>query len=128
MDKENVTMNEEGLSLKQEYVILKGETFRAESVMTGLDSISFILADIQLQNVVEIFKDATELSVSGEDLQPYGFYGNLTFESATVDAAGTVTVKLRIAKADEISLEELKVTQAEQDEAIAGLMFGGGIE
>ena len=107
-----------------EYVIIDGTSYQTESVSTGTDSISFALAGVEIATAVEKFKPVTDLSVSDEDLKPYGVYSNLTFASATVDAEGLVTVVFHIAQPAELRLAALEKSQAEQDDAIAELLGG----
>ena len=126
MSKETVTTADTVETTKtHEYVIIDGTSYQAESVSTGTDSISFALNGLEIAATVEKFKPVTDLSVSGEDLKPYGVYSNLTFTSATVDADGLVTVVFHIATKEEVRIKKLESTQAEQDIAISELMFGG---
>ena len=126
-EKETVTTAEtvEETTKTHEYVIVGGTSYETDFVATGTDSISFALTGLEIATVVEKFKPVTDLSVSGEDLKPYGVYSNLTFTSATVDADGLVTVVFHIATKEEVRIKKLESTQAEQDIAISELMFGG---
>lgn len=121
-EKETVTTAE--TTKTHEYVIIDGTSYQAESVSTGTDSISFALNGLEIAAAVEKFKPVTDLSVSGEDLKPYGVYSNLIFASATVDAEGLVTVVFHIAQPAELRLAALERSQAEQDDAIAELLGG----
>jgi hypothetical protein len=127
MSKETVTTADtvEETTKTHEYVIIDGTSYQTESVSTGTDSISFALNGLEIAAAVEKFKPVTALSVSGEDLKPYGVYSNLTFTSAAVDADGLVTVVFHIATKEEVRIKKLESTQAEQDIAISELMFGG---
>ena len=127
MSKETATTAEtvEETTKTHEYVIIDGTSYQTESVSTGTDSISFALNGLEIAAAVEKFKPVTDLSVSGEDLKPYGVYSNLAFTSATVDADGLVTVVFHIATQEEVRIKKLESTQAEQDIAISELMFGG---
>lgn len=127
MSKETVTTADtvEETTKTHEYVIIDGTSYQTESVSTGTDSISFALNGLEIAAAIEKFKPITDLSVSGEDLKPYGVYSNLTFTSATVDADGLVTVVFHIATKEEVRIKKLESTQAEQDIAISELMFGG---
>lgn len=126
MSKETVTTAEtvEETTKTHEYVIVGGTSYETDFVATGTDSISFALTGLEIATTVEKFKPVTELSVSGEDLKPYGVYSNLTFTSATVDADGLVTVVFHIAQPAELRLAALERSQAEQDDAIAELLGG----
>ena len=118
-------IKEENVTDTHEYVIIDDENYKTESVTTGVDSIGFSIADMEIADAVKKFKTVTELSISGEDLKPYGVYSNLSFASATVDADGVVTVVFHIATQEEIRIKNLEATQTEQDVAISELMFGG---
>lgn len=126
MSKETVTTADtvEETTKTHEYVIACGTSYETDFVATGTDSISFALTGLEIATTVEKFKPVTELSVSGEDLKPYGVYSNLTFTSATVDADGLVTVVFHIAQPAELRLAALERSQAEQDDAIAELLGG----
>lgn len=126
MSKETVTTADtvEETTKTHEYVIIDGTRYQTESVSTGTDSISFALAGVEIATAVEKFKPVTDLSVSGEDLKPYGVYSNLTFTSAAVDADGLVTVVFHIAQPADLRLAALERSQAEQDDAIAELLGG----
>ena len=126
-ENENVTITEETeetVETVHEYVIIGEENYKMESVITGINSISFTLVDMPIADAVEKFSNVEELKVSSVDLQPYGIYQNLTFASATVDSAGLVTVTFHIASAEEIRIANLEQTQAEQDEVITELIGG----
>lgn len=126
MSKETVTTADtvEETTKTHEYVIVGGTSYETDFLATGTDSISFALTGLEIATTVEKFKPVTELSVSGEDLKPYGVYSNLTFTSATVDADGLVTVVFHIAQPAELRLAALERSQAEQDDAIAELLGG----
>ena len=121
---ENVTNEETTEPDTYEYVISGEENYQTESIATGTDNISFVLANMAIADAVTKFSSATELKVSGADLEPYGIYQNLTFASATVNSAGLVTVTFHIASAEEIRIATLEQTQAEQDEVVAELIGG----
>lgn len=122
---ENVTNEEATVPDTHEYVIIGEENYKTESVNTGTDSICFVLADMKISDVVEKFSGVTELKVSGENLEPYGIYQNLTFKSATIDANGFVTLNFHIESAEEFRIANLEQSQSEQDEVIAELIGGG---
>lgn len=123
-DKTTTTETVDETTKPHEYVIVDGTSYQTESVSTGTDSISFALAGLEIADAVEKFKPVTDLSVSGEDLKPYGVYSNLTFTSVAVDADGLVTVVFHIAQPAELRLAALERSQAEQDDAIAELLGG----
>lgn len=125
---ENVTNKEVTEPDTHEYVIIDEENYKAESVTTGTDSISFALADMAITDAVTKFSDVTELDVAGADLQPYGVYRNLNFASATVNATGLVTVRFGIASAADVRLSALEQSQEEQNVVIADILYGGEAE
>ena len=119
------------------FIIINNETIEAVEVKPCMRGIAFIVSDTAIQEVVDRFSEATELTVAdGETV--CGIYKSLIFESATVNASGNVTVKFHIkdeteARIDELeekcaALEaenaEMKQTQAEQDELLAEILFG----
>lgn len=108
-----------------EYITANGTEYECQSVTTGLDSISFVMAGQEISDIKTSFKDVTALEVSGEDKTIYGTYANLSFESATVYENDSVRVTMHIKSETEVRLENLEESQAEQDEVIAELIYGG---
>ena len=108
-----------------EYIKANGIEYATKSVTTGTNSISFTMKKQNITEIEEAFRQVTELTVSGEDKTIYGTYENLVFESATVYEDGTVRVIMHIKTKDELWKESVDSSQAEQDEAIAAMMFGG---
>lgn len=108
-----------------EYIKANDIEYKCSTVTTGINSISFVMEGQAIEDIHTAFKDVTELTVSGEDKTTYGIYENLSFVSATVNAENLVSVTMGIKSALEADVDALKVSQAEQDELLAGLMFGG---
>ena len=105
-----------------EYIKANGVEYAYSSVITGIDSISFLIVHQKVADMEEAFRPVTELTVAGEDREVYGTYKNLSFESAAVYGDGTVMVHI---KSDtELRFESLEQTQAEQDEVLAELLGG----
>lgn len=52
----------------------------------------------------------------------------MRFDRLTIYADGSITVTMRIPTEIERQISALQVSQAEQDEAIAELLYGGGEE
>lgn len=109
-----------------EYITANGVEYAAKSVTTKMDGIGFTLEG-DVSEIASAFKSVTELTVSGEDKVVYGVYGNLSFSSAMVDSEGLITVFMRIKQDMEQHVETLEQSQAEQDEVIAEIMYGGEI-
>lgn len=108
-----------------EIIKANGVEYATKSVTTGTNSISFTMEGQEITATEAAFREVTELDVIGEDKTIYGTYENLVFESATVYEDGTVSVTMHIKTADELWKESVETSQAEQDEAIATMMFGG---
>ena len=75
----------------------------------------------------------TALAVKSEEGDVYGEYPNVVYTSVTKDATGYVAVSMRIPTQMEQQIVELQKSQAttdksqaEQDEIIAELLYGGG--
>lgn len=111
-----------------EYITANGTEYKCKSVATGIDCISFIMEGQDISNIEAAFKGVTELTVSGEDRAVYGSYEHLSFESATVYENKSISVTMHIQSDMEIRMAELEATQADQDEAIAELMYGGDVK
>jgi hypothetical protein len=111
-----------------EYITANGTIYKCSKVTTGLDSISFtfIQENVSIDTIVEQFKTVTELSVSDdENNEQYGIYNNLEFKALSISANGNMTVTMFIRSNMEIRLENLEISQAEQDDVLAELIYGG---
>lgn len=115
-----------------EIITTGGIDYPVQNICTGLNTISFV---VQLTaDAAEVtFRNVTALSVKSEDGEVYGEYPNVVYTSVTKDAAGNVTVTMRIPTKIELQIAELQESQAttdksqsEQDEVIALLLYGGG--
>lgn len=107
-----------------EFVKANGAEYAYSSVITGVDSISFLIEGQAVADIEEAFRPVTELTVAGGDKEVYGAYKNLSFESATTYGDGTVMVTMHIKSKTELRFESLEQTQAEQDEVLAELLGG----
>lgn len=107
-----------------EYIKTNGAEYAYSSVITGIDSISFLIVHQKVADMEEAFRPVTELTVAGEDKEVYGTYEHLSFESATVYGDGSTMVTMHIKSDTELRLESLEQTQAEQDEVLAELLGG----
>lgn len=108
----------------KEIITTNGVSYAAQNVTTGANSISFTLAELTVEEAEAVFRDCESLTV-GTDDTVYGEYPHVSFESVSKDVDGIVTVTMHIPTKEELQIKELQVSQAEQDEAIATLMFGG---
>ena len=107
-----------------EIITVNGVAYTVQNVTTGANSISFVLTDLTIEEAETAFKECESLTVGTEDTV-YGEYPHVYFESVSKDVDGIVTVTMHIPTKEELQIKELQVSQAEQDEAIATLMFGG---
>lgn len=108
----------------KEIITVNGVAYAAQNVTTGANSISFTLTELTAEEAETVFRDCEALTVGTEE-EVYGNYPNVTFESIAKDVDENVTVTMHILTKEEMQIKELQVSQAEQDEAIAVLMFGG---
>lgn len=107
-----------------EIITVGGVNYTAINVTTGINTISFVLSELTEQEVMAVFKDAKALVV-GDGTEIYGEYPNITFESITIEANERITVNMHILTETEVQLRDLQVSQSEQDEVIAELLYGG---
>lgn len=119
------------------FIIINNETIEVVAVKPSMKGIAFIVSDIAIEDAVERFSEVTELKVADQETV-CGIYKGLTFESATVDAYGKVTVSFHIKDETEKRIDdleqkcaaleaenaEMKQTQAEQDELLAEILYG----
>lgn len=109
----------------KEIITTGGVKYTAANVDTGLHTISFTLPDLTENEAKAAFKNATSLTVGNEIDEAYGQYPDIEFESLTVGADEEITITMHILTNTEKQIRDLQVSQAEQDEAIAAMMFGG---
>lgn len=116
-----------------EIITTGGIDYAVQNISTGLNTISFVMQKITVNEAEAAFKNVTALSVKTEGEDAYGEYPNVVYTSVTKDAAGNVTVTMRIPTKIELQIAELQESQAatdksqlEQDEVIALLLYGGG--
>ena len=111
------------------YVKIGDKQYKTGLTVETAIAISFCVYDMTVDKAAEVFADATEFCILDSDGKTEkGIYKNLSFTSATVDATGTVTVNMALADDTAVRLSGLEKTQAEQDEVLASLLFGGGEE
>ena len=93
-----------------EYIKANGVEYAYSSVITGIDSISFLIVHQKVADMEEAFRPVTELTVADENKEVYGVYKNLSFESATAYVDGTVMVTMHIKSDTELRFESLEQT------------------
>lgn len=104
-----------------EKINVNGVLYDTTNVTTSLNSISFSTSDKSLEEMKTTFASVSSLTVQDEDGNEYGVYENLVFESVTEFADGTVMVTMHIMTKEEQQIQQLQISQEEQDEAIAEL-------
>lgn len=118
-----------------EIITAGGIDYTVQNLCTGLNTISFVV-QMTVDEAESAFKNVTALSVKSEkseDEEAYGEYPNVVYASVMKDAGGSVTITMRIPTQMEQQIADLQKaqaatdkSQADQDEVIAELMYGGG--
>lgn len=108
-----------------EIITVSGVNYSATNVVTGTNTISFTLSELVADEADAIFRNAKSLTVGDETNAVYGEYPDVEFQSLTIGADEDVTVTMHILTETEKQIRDLQTSQAEQDEAIAVMMFGG---
>ena len=111
-----------------EIITAGGVSYTTTNVTTGTDTISFTISDITVGEAHAVFKSVESLEVGEEEGAAYGLYPYVRFDRLTIYADDSITVTMRIPTEIERQISALQVSQAEQDEAIAELLYGGGEE
>lgn len=107
-----------------EIITAGSEKYTATNVITGLNHISFTLPGLTVEEAETAFKNAGSLTVGDGEDYVYGEYPNVAYGSVTKDADGNVSVSMHILTRDQVQIRKLQVSQGEQDEAIAELLYG----
>ena len=120
-----------------EIITANGVKYTVQNLNTGLNTISFMVQGLTVEDAEAAFRNVESLTVGtiGTDETEYTVYGeypNVTYESITKDAEDNITITMHIPTKMELQIAELQesqaeiqISQAEQDEAIAAMMFGG---
>ena len=117
-----------------QFVIINGTEYECKA-SSELHYLLFSFTDKTVDEVKNIFTDVTSLMIAGEDKVVHGTYENLKLVSVaeefnnqesddSVINAITVVAKMYIKTQMEVDVDNLKVTQSEQDELIAELLYG----
>lgn len=109
-----------------EIITAGGVSYTTTNVTTGTDTISFTLSDVLGEEAHTVFKNVKSLEVGEEAGAAYGLYPDVRFDHLTIYADDSIVVTMRIPTEMEKQISALQVSQAEQDEAIAELLYGGG--
>ncbi len=99
--------------------------YTAKNVTTEIDTISFTLLE-PMDDPEAAFRETKSLTVGDTEGTAYGQYPEVKYESLTIAADGSVTITMHILTKTEKAIRELQVSQAEQDEVIAEMLYGGG--
>ena len=120
-----------------EIITANGVKYTIQNLNTGLNTISFMVQGLTVADAEAAFRNVVSLTVGiigtdeAEDIV-YGEYPNVIYESVTKNADDEITITMHIPTKIELQIaelqesqEEIQISQAEQDEAIATMMFGG---
>lgn len=116
-----------------EIITANGVKYTVQNLNTGLNTISFMVQGLTVEDAEAAFRNVASLTVGTigtdetEDII-YGEYPNVIYESITKDAEDNITITMHIPTKNELQIAELQESQAEQDEAIATIMFGGELQ
>lgn len=119
-----------------QYVIINGTEYECKAT-SELHYLFFTFSDKTVDEVKDIFTRVTSLQITGDDKIVYGTYENLKFVSVeetfgefveNSDETSTletfVIAKLYIKSQTEVDIDNLKISQNEQDEILAELVYG----
>ncbi len=107
-----------------EKIIVNGANYTAKNVLTGIDTISFTLTE-PMDDPEAVFRETKSLTVGDAEGTAYGQYPDVEYESLTIGADGNVTITMHILTKTEKQIRELQVSQTEQDEVLAEILYGG---
>ena len=109
------------------YITVNDTKYECKEIIASGGLFSFILEGWDPGTIVKTFKDVTKLSVcdDNDNTSVYGTYSNLVFRSVTVHDDNTITVVMYIPSDSELRLSALEASQAEQDEILAEILYGG---
>lgn len=109
-----------------EIITAGGVSYTTTNVTTGTDTISFKLSNVTIEEAHTAFKNVKSLEVREKAGEAYGLYPDVRFDHLTIYADESIIVTMRIPTEIEKQISALQVSQAEQDEVIAELLYGGG--
>lgn len=108
-----------------EYIKINENQYECEKISVSEYAVAFKLKGKEITDVVTVVKNATSLTIGDETNKVYGKYPDVKFESATVYADESIEVVMHIPSEVEKRLDSLDASQADQDESIAEIMYGG---
>lgn len=108
-----------------EIITANGVEYAVKNVNTGINTISFTLLE-PMDDSEAAFKETKSLTVGDTKGTAYGQYPDVEYESLTIAADGKITITMHILTNTEKAVKELQVSQAEQDEVLAEILYGGG--
>lgn len=108
-----------------EYIKVNGITYECQNVTTQENSISFTVKGHEIETIKDKFGAVTALTISDSSGDVYGTYENLSFESTTVFADGSIEVVMHIPTEMELRVMALEAALEEHDELVSEIMYGG---
>lgn len=109
----------------KELIMIGDVSYVVEKVETRVNTISFALENPFPEDIEAVFKDVKSLKVGNTDGEVYGDYPDVEYESLTIKATGEIIVTMHILDKNEKQIRDLQESQADQDEVIANLLYGG---
>lgn len=96
----------------KEFLEANGNIYECESVTTGIDSITFTIANGNATDLEQAFRTVSSLTTTleGEE-NPSGYYDHLKFDSITTHEDGSVSVTMHIKGEVERRLDALEEGQ-----------------
>lgn len=111
-----------------EIITANGVNYTIQNLTTTQNTISFTVQGLTTDEAENVFRGVKFLTVGADENTIYGEYPNIVYESLTKDADNNITITMHIPSKMELQISELQKSQAEQDEAIATIMFGGELQ
>ena len=115
-----------------EIITANGVKYTVQNLITTQNAISFMVQGLTTDEAETAFRSVESLTVGANEETVYGEYPNVIYESVTKNADDEITITMHIPTKIELQIaelqesqEEIQISQAEQDEAIATMMFGG---
>lgn len=118
-----------------EIITANGVKYTVQNLITTQNAISFMVQGLTTDEAETTFRSVKSLTVGADEEIVYGEYPNVVYESVTKNTDDDITITMHIPTKIELQIAELQesqtelqISQAEQDEAIATIMFGGELQ
>lgn len=91
-----------------EIITAGGVDYTVQNISTGLNTISFVVPEMTVDEAETAFKSVTALTVKTKDGEVYGKYPNVAYASVLKDADGNVSIAMRIPSQMEPDISDFK--------------------